>query len=103
MSFEWIKEEDVYQKFSDAKTFMTPLFEPLDEFERISRNRPHPGIAKNLPKVTDGTLAALIQEQPKRIIQQIPTASVKSDSEWMDIIAKWIFCLLYTSPSPRDV
>lgn len=90
MSFEWIKEEDVYQKFSDAKTFMTPLFEPLDEFERISRNRPHPGIAKNLPKVTDGTLAALIQEQPKRIIQQIPTASVKSDSEWMDIIAKWI-------------
>ena len=90
MSIEYIKQEDLYKTYSDAKTFMIPLFEPFDEFERIARNKPHPGIAKNLPKVTDGTLAALIQEQPKRIIQQIPTGKVKSDSEWMDIIAGWV-------------
>ena len=90
MAFEHIKRDQLYHKYSDAKTFMSPLFEPLDEFERIARNKPHPGIAKNLPKVTDGTLAALIQEQPKRIIQQIPTGKVKSDSDWLDIIGGWI-------------
>lgn len=89
-NFEYIKPEDLYTTYSDAKTFMIPLFEPFDEFERIARNKPHPGIAKNLPKVTDGTLAALIQEQPKRIIQQIPTGKVKSDSEWLDIMAGWV-------------
>jgi len=89
-NFEFIKPEDLYQTYSDAKTFMIPLHEPFDEFERIARNKPHPGIAKNLPKVTDGTLAALIQEQPKRIIQQIPTGKVKSDSEWLDIMAGWV-------------
>lgn len=90
MALEYIKQDDLYGRYSDAKTFMLPLFEPFDEFERIARNKPHPGIAKNLPKVTDGTLAALIQEQPKRIIQQIPTGRVKSDSEWMDIIGTWV-------------
>jgi len=90
MAFEHIKRDQLYHKYSDAKTFMSPLFEPLDEFERIARNKPHPGIAKNLPKVTDGTLAALIQEQPKRIIQQIPIGKVKSDSDWLDIIGGWI-------------
>jgi len=89
-AYNHIKEEELYSRYSDAKTFMLPLFEPFDEFERIARNKPHPGIAKNLPKVTDGTLAALIQEQPKRIIQQIPTGRVKSDSEWMDIIGTWV-------------
>ena len=38
MAFDFIKAEDLYQKFSDAKTFMLPLHEPLDEFERIARN-----------------------------------------------------------------
>ena len=90
MSQEFIKAEDLYGKYSDAKTFMLPLHEPLDEFERIARNKPHPGIAKNLPKVTDGTLAALIQEQPKRIVQQIPTAKVNSDSDWMNILGGWV-------------
>lgn len=71
---------------------MKPLHQPLDEFERIARNKPHPGIAKHLPKVTDGTLAALIQEQPKRIIQQVPTGKVVSTkNDWLSIVASFIF------------
>lgn len=90
MAFDFIKPDNLNQQYDDAKKFMLPLFDPFDEFERIARNKPHPGIAKNLPKVTDGTLAALIQEQPKRVIQQIPTGKVESTSKWIDIIATYI-------------
>lgn len=91
MAYEYIKEENLKSTYDDHVAYMAPLFQPFDEFERIARNRPHPGIAKGLPRVTDGTLAALIQEQPKRIIQQVPTGKVKGDSEWISIVAGFIF------------
>lgn len=90
MATEYIKETELYDTFRDAQKFMAPVFQPLDEFERISRNKPHPGIAKELPKVTDGTLAGLIQETPKRIIQQIPTGKVVSDDDWLNLVAGFI-------------
>lgn len=91
MAYEYLKEEDLKDTYDAHVAHMSPLHQPFDEFERIARNRPHPGIAKGLPRVTDGTLAALIQEQPKRIIQQIPTGKVKADDEWLEIVAGWIF------------
>ena len=87
----YLKEDKLKDTYDEHKSYMAPLFQPLDEFERIARNRPHPGIAKGLPRVTDGTLAALIQEQPKRIIQQIPTGKVKAKDEWLEIVAGWLF------------
>lgn len=91
MAYEYIKEDNLKQIYDDHVAYMAPLFQPFDEFERIARNRPHPGIGKGLPKVTDGTLSGLIQEQPKRIIQQIPTGSVVSHNDWLDIMAGYIF------------
>lgn len=91
MAYEYIKEDKLKDLYDSHVAYMSPLFQPFDEFERIARNRPHPGIAKGLPKVTDGSLAALIQEQPKRIIQQIPTGKVKADNEWLELVAGFIF------------
>lgn len=91
MAVEYIKPEDLSTTFDEAKKFMSPLFQPFDEFERIARNRPHPGIDKSMPKVTDGTLAALIQEQPKRVVQQIPTGLVNADDDWLEVVAGFIF------------
>jgi len=90
-AFEYIKEEDLYEKYSDGKTFMLPLWQPLDEYERIARNKPHPMIAKELPKVTDGTLASIIQDQPKRVIQNIPTGHVDAKDPWLDVVGDFIF------------
>lgn len=86
-AFEYIKESDLLTTYEDAKKKATPLHEPFEEWERLARNKPHPGIDKNLPRVTDGTLASLIQEQPKRIIQQIPTGEVEANNPWLDIMA----------------
>ena len=71
---------------------MKPFFDPLDEFERIARNRPHPAIKAKYPKTTDGSLAAIIQEKPKRIVQQLPTGVIKSNSsdKWRPIIAQFV-------------
>jgi hypothetical protein len=90
LAADFIKADELLTAFEDAKKFMLPLFQPFDEFERIARNKPHPGIAPELPKVTDGTLAAIIQETPKRIIQQIPSGSIKADDEWLEIVAGFI-------------
>ena len=71
---------------------MRPLFEPLQEFERVARNRPHPGIDKAYPKVTDGTTAGVIQKTPRRIIQQLPTGIAHSDTnDWLTHTASFIF------------
>lgn len=69
---------------------MRPFIDPLDEFERIARNQPHPGIDKSYPKVTDGTTSSIIQKTPRRIVQQIPTGSVKGEG-WLPIVAGFIF------------
>lgn len=70
---------------------MRPLFEPFQEFERVARNRPHPGIDRAYPKVTDGTMASVIQKTPRRIIQQIPSGNVYSDAEdWLTRVSGFI-------------
>ena len=74
----FLDESDLVKQFEDTKNYMKPFFQPLDEFERLARNRPHPSIDPQLPKVTDGTLAAIVQEQPKRVLQQVPTGKVES-------------------------
>lgn len=62
--------------FDESRKWLRPYFDPIDELERIARNRPSSKIDPNLPRVTDGTMAATVQEQPKRIIQQVPTGAV---------------------------
>lgn len=90
MAFSFIDEDELVERFEGAKKYMLPLFESFDEFERIARNKPHPGIDKSLPKVTDGTLAAIIQEAPKRIIQQIPTGSMVANDRWLEIVGDYL-------------
>lgn len=81
MATPYLTKENFSDKWEDAKTYMAPIFQPLSEYERIARNRPHPGINAAYPKNTDGTLAAIIQEQPKRTIQQIPTGKVMANGD----------------------
>jgi hypothetical protein len=88
---EYVREQDIQGLYHDSLAYMAPLFKPFKEFERIARSQPHPGIAKHLPKVTDGTLAQLMYEQPKRYIQQIPTGKVSSDDEWLNILGTYIY------------
>lgn len=64
--------------YVESNRWLRIYFDPIDELERLARNKPSITIPKELPKVTDGTLAAIVQEQPKRIAQQIATGAVNS-------------------------
>lgn len=88
--FSYLKPDNLGKHFKDAEKAMNSLFDPLQEYERIARNRPHPNIDPAYPKVTDGTLAAVVQETPKRYVQQLPSGSVDTNLEdGFDIFATW--------------
>lgn len=88
----YLNEDNVFQAYIDAKRYMQSYIDPVDEQERIARNQPHPGIDKSYPKVTDGTTSSIIQKTPRRIIQQLPTGRVKSDTnDWLSVVASFIY------------
>lgn len=74
----YIQSKDARTGFEEAKKWYKPYDEPINEFERLQRNRPSDKIDPSLPKVTDGTLAAINQEGPKRVVQQTPTGLAES-------------------------
>ena len=77
-STPYINAQTAHAEFTASNNWMRPYFQPIDEYERIARNRPSDRIPSELPKVTDGTLAAILQEDPKRVIQQLATGLVES-------------------------
>lgn len=89
--YNYLTKENFKKTWEDSEQVFRKLFTPFREYERIARNRPHPGIDKAYPKVTDGTLASIIQETPKRYIQQTPTGTVRTESEfkWLPIFATY--------------
>jgi hypothetical protein len=76
----FIDKSTAYEAYTESLRWFTPYFQPIDELERIARNRPSDRIGKELPRITDGTMAAIVQEQPKRIIQQVATGKVECES-----------------------
>lgn len=81
MSYSFLEKDNLADAWHESKTYMRPLWESFDEFERLANNKPHPNIAPHLPKVTEGTLSSTIIKQPRRIIQQLPTGKVTSKEQ----------------------
>jgi hypothetical protein len=90
LAHSYLSKENLSNLWDKSHSYMRPLHSPLGEYERIARNRPHPSIPKHQPKNTDGTLASIVQEQPKRIIQQLPTGKVKTKDIVKGIVAGYI-------------
>lgn len=88
----YLSQDDLSDAFRESEQHMKLLFDPFEEFERLARNKPHPSIDKAHPKTTDGTLASVIKKTPRRVIQQVPTALVESDSnDWLSVFASFVY------------
>lgn len=88
----YLSEDNVVENYKLATSYMRSALDPVDEYERIARNKPHPGIDKAYPKVTDGTTSSIIKKTPRRIVQQLPTGRVISDqNDWLSIVAGFIY------------
>lgn len=92
MAFQFLTTQNINDTFITSKQYTEGLTENFPEYERLARNKPHASIPKEYPKTTDGTTAAIIRKTPHRIIQQLPTGKVKSDTEdWLSIVASFIY------------
>lgn len=74
----FLRPQDARQAFEDSYKWHRPYVDPIEEQERLARNKPSPRIAPELPKITSGDLAAIIEKDPKRTIQQLATGLVTS-------------------------
>lgn len=91
-SFQYLTSENVVEVFKTSRQYTEGLTDGFHEYERIARNKPHGSIPKEYPKTTDGTTASIIRKTGHRIIQQIPTGTVKSDDDdWLSIVASFIY------------
>lgn len=75
----FIDKQTAVEAYTESKDWYRRYTDPLDEFERIARNKPSENLPKQLPRITDGTTAGIIQEGPKRIVQQTPTGLIECD------------------------
>lgn len=92
MIYSYLREDNIFDRYSKSKRYTELLTEPFKEFERIARNRPYDNADPKLPRVTDGTTASIIRKTPKRVVQQLPTGLVESDGpEWLGIIAGFVY------------
>lgn len=73
----FIDKANALTAYEESKQWLRRYFEPVDELYRIARNKPSPKLPAELPKVTDGTTSAIVQETPKRVVQQIPNGLVE--------------------------
>lgn len=86
----YVEKADYAKKYADAQRNSRQYFENFDEYERIANNKLNPKTSKELPKVNDGSLAALLIETPMRVLAQMPTGVVKvtdSDEGWFKALA----------------
>lgn len=90
--FAYLTPDNVAEVFRTSRQYTEGLTDQFFEFERLARNKPHGSIPREYPKTTDGTTASIIRKTPHRIIQQLPTGRVISDSnDWLNVIAEFIY------------
>lgn len=93
MAYSYLNETNIFDLYESSKTYTENLTEHYPELQRIARNRPHDSTDPELPSVTDGTTASIVQKSPKRVVQQIPTGVIEAEDEddYMGIIAEYVY------------
>jgi len=88
----YLTPKNVVETFKTSQQYTEGLTDNFPEYERIARNKPHGSIPKEYPKTTDGTTASIIRKTPHRVIQQLPTGKVTSDTnDWLSVVASFIY------------
>ena len=92
MTFSFLTEDNLGEKYASAKKYTEKLTRPFQEFERIANNQPSEQRDPRYSDVTDGTTASVVRKSGKRVVQQLPTGVVQSDDDddWLPIVAGFV-------------
>lgn len=64
----YLKPEDLIKSYNEADRVSEDWFKPFNEYERIAGNKLSKTLAKNMPRVNDGSLAASLLETPMNVL-----------------------------------
>ncbi len=92
--YVYLEKSDIKDAYTESKAHSKVFFEPFDEYERLSTNKIKSNLPSNYPRVNDGSLAALLDETPMRVLAQQLTGTISvtdRDEPWIKEIAniKW--------------
>lgn len=73
----YLPQDDYANKYYEAQKQQRLFHLPYREFERLAANKLRSDLAPNIPKVNDGSLAAILRETPMRVLAQQPTGQFK--------------------------
>lgn len=86
----FLDDKELADSYQDARKKARYFFEPFDEFERLANNKIRSDLPGNMPKVNDGSLAAMLMETPMRVLPTMQSGKVKlldRDEPWLTELA----------------
>jgi len=90
----YIEKEDLQKTYNEAERVAKDWFTPFDEYERLAGNKLSKSLAKNMPRVNDGSLAASLLETPMQVFPSMQTGKFVSQNRkeaWLNELANIIF------------
>ena len=73
----YLPQKEYAWTYYEAQKQARLFFLPYNEYERLAQNKIREDLSPNMPKVNDGSLAALLNETPMRILAQPFTGEAK--------------------------
>lgn len=90
----YLEKSELQDAYYEANKLSKDWFKPFDEYERIAGNKLSKQLAKNMPRVNDGSLAAALLETPMQVYPSMQTGKFTSQNRkeaWLDEIANIIW------------
>jgi hypothetical protein len=76
----YLTKEELTDAYYEADKASKDWFKPFDEYERLAGNKLSKSLAKNMPKVNDGSLAASLIETPMQVLPSMQGGKFTSNT-----------------------
>lgn len=90
----YLEKAELHDAYYEAEKASKDWFRPFNEYERIAGNKLSKTLAKNMPRVNDGSLAASLLETPMQVLPAMQTGKFTSTDRkeaWLNEIANIIW------------
>jgi len=90
----YLEKAELQDVYYEADRTAKDWFSPFNEYERIAGNKLSKTLAKNMPRVNDGSLAASLIETPMQVYPSMQTGKFTSQNRkeaWLNEIANIIW------------
>jgi len=90
----YLEQSELKDAYTEAEKTHKDWIKPFDEYERLAGNKISKTLAKYMPRVNDGSLAASLIETPMNVLPSMQTGKFKAMTHkvtWLNELANIIF------------